>query len=161
MEEKDVLGDICRSSMRKSHINLFTRKQVIVREDDFTHHLLEDELFQSEDTLKPFKLDQKVEILLSIGLIMQTFFMFFYSTLGLVFDEINRSEDKWKLLPCLVVQLCLIVSKFLTVNGLSFKKKKKESSCLRASAEEYLQSEFALDFITLVIIVVDMATNFE
>ena len=114
--------------MRNSHINLFRKKmrQVIVREDDFTHPLLEDDLVRSEDTLKPFKLDQKVEILFGIILIVQTFFMFFYSTLGLVFDEVNISEEKLKLLPCLAVQVCLIVSKFLTVNGLNFNKKQKE-----------------------------------
>ena len=99
---------------------------MIVPEDDFTHPLLEDQLIQSEDTLRPFKLHQKVEILLSMALIVQTFFMLFYSTLGLVFDEVNRSEENLKLLPCLAVQICLIVSKFLTVNGLNFEKKKRE-----------------------------------
>ena len=114
--------------MRKSHINLFRRKlrQVIVREDDFNHPLLEDYLVQSENTLKPFKLHQNLEILLTIILIMQTFFTFFYSTLGLVFDEVNRSEEKLKLLPCLAIQICLIVSKFFTVSGLNFDKKKRE-----------------------------------
>ena len=98
-----------------------------MREDDFRHPLLEEDLIQSENTHKPLKLHQNVEIFLGFILIAQTFFMLFYSTLGLVFDEVNRSEEKLKLLlPCLAVQVCLIVSKFFTVNGLNFDKKKKE-----------------------------------
>ena len=85
---------MCRPATRKTHINLFRRKlrQVIVQDDNFTHPLLEDQLVQSETTLKPFKLHQKVEILLSMALIVQTFFMLFYSSLGLVFDEVNEPE---------------------------------------------------------------------
>ena len=124
------------------HIDLFRRKlkQVIVREEDFTHPLLEDQLSRSENSLRPCRLPQMVEILLSIALTVQTFSMFFYSTLGLVFDEVNRSEEKLNLLPCLVVQAYLIVSKFLTANGLSFDKRKREGEDLGASIEEYLRS---------------------
>ena len=113
-EGTDYVRDLCRRNIRKTYINLFIRKlkQVIVRENEMDHPLLEDEKKQHISCLQSIKLSLNFQIILNCGIIIQFLLMFFYSTLVLAFNEVKDTNIISKIaLFCLCIQVFQIICK--------------------------------------------------
>ena len=103
-------------------MNLFIRKlkQVIVREDDFDHPLLE-EGQQVEKSWRICRFNLSLEILWNFILIAQILVLFFYSTLSLAYPEFEHSQTtRFLALGCLLVHSLEMLLKICVESSLNF-----------------------------------------